>query len=93
MFAIVLEVFDALGDFTAYFNVVMVDANKPNFYNSSKPFREVDTTRARVKWDEVTALRPGRVYAQVRCAASSVDAMHTNTCLYRFVCRDLWLIS
>ncbi len=55
-------------DWRSYFNVVIVDANKPTFYSSNKPFREVDTSRNRMRWDEVTALRPGRVYAQVQCA-------------------------
>ena len=46
------------------FEVIIVQAGKPHFFtNNGKPFREVDMRRRVGRWDKVTQLEKGKIYA------------------------------
>jgi len=56
-------------DWTDLFDVVSVEAQKPSFYNSRNPFRQLDVdsrsssnSSRRLKWSEVKTLEQGNVY-------------------------------
>ncbi|XP_073456384.1 5'-nucleotidase domain-containing protein 2-like [Aquarana catesbeiana] len=51
-------------DWRDFFDVVIVQADKPNFFNDCiKPFRRVDGN-GDLKWDRITQLEKGQVYKQ-----------------------------
>ncbi|KAG8554377.1 hypothetical protein GDO81_003776 [Engystomops pustulosus] len=53
-------------DWRDFFDVVIVQADKPHFFNDCiKPFRKVDGN-GDLKWDRITKLAKGEVYKQVR---------------------------
>jgi len=46
------------------FDVIIVEAGKPHFFtNNGKPFREVDLDKGVSRWDKVTRLEKGKIYA------------------------------
>lgn len=46
------------------FEVIIVQAGKPHFFtNNGKPFREVDMRRKIGRWDKVSQLEKGKIYA------------------------------
>ncbi|OCT67287.1 hypothetical protein XELAEV_18038572mg [Xenopus laevis] len=51
-------------DWRDFFDVVIVQADKPHFFNDCiKPFRQLDAN-GDLKWDKITSLEKGQVYKQ-----------------------------
>eukprot|EP01137_Pigoraptor_chileana_P011120 Opistho-2@61508 len=46
------------------FDVILLDAHKPRFYNSERPFRRFDTRSHTKTWDMVTGFESGSVYME-----------------------------
>mmetsp|Transcript_20832 Transcript_20832/g.36941 ORF Transcript_20832/g.36941 Transcript_20832/m.36941 type:complete len:539 (+) Transcript_20832:72-1688(+) len=56
-------------DWLELFDVVMTDTQKPSFFSSKNPFRQIDlgtspASSRRIKWSEVTKLEPGSAYSK-----------------------------
>ncbi|KJE94852.1 5'-nucleotidase domain-containing protein [Capsaspora owczarzaki ATCC 30864] len=51
------------------FDVIVVDALKPRFFNESRPFRQFDTTLNSMTWTKVSRFARGGVY----CHGNSLD--------------------
>eukprot|EP00041_Stephanoeca_diplocostata_P007008 m.96857 g.96857 ORF g.96857 m.96857 type:complete len:633 (-) comp16675_c0_seq1:476-2374(-) len=49
-------------DWKDLFDIVVVSARKPAFYNSCKPFRGIDSLTGRVKWKRENELYPNALY-------------------------------
>lgn len=47
-----------------YFDVVIVNANKPSWYKQSRPFRELDPSNNRYQWAKVQRFEPGKTYVE-----------------------------
>lgn len=49
---------------TDLFNVVMVSARKPSWFNKNRPFRIFDTNTNKIKFERVTEFKDGEIYAE-----------------------------
>ncbi|KAG9270350.1 5'-nucleotidase domain-containing protein 2-like [Astyanax mexicanus] len=50
-------------DWRDFFDVVIVQADKPHFFNDAKPFRRLDS-QGDLQWDKINNLEKGQVYKQ-----------------------------
>ena len=47
-----------------FFDVVIVQAHKPKFYDSDRPFRRLDVEFSQPTWHHVNTFRPGNIYLE-----------------------------
>lgn len=65
------------------FDVVIVEAHKPKFFNFDRPFRQFDTTIHSTTWTHVTKLKQGSVYCEGNINDfSRITGWHGGSVLY-----------
>lgn len=50
------------GEWRSLFDLVVVGADKPSWYNNDRPFRSLNSYSGKIRWVPITELLPGHVY-------------------------------